>query len=117
MSFSITSVNLGSQNISTTVQAAQALSALLLAQTAIGVVLGNLGADTRLINFQDSFISQLSDATNIGLGSIVDADLARASSQLQALQVQQQLSIQTLNIANANPKALTALFGIGGTAG
>ncbi|MBI1778287.1 MAG: flagellin, partial [Proteobacteria bacterium] len=51
-----------------------------------------------------------SDATNIGLGSIVDADLARASSQLQALQVQQQLSIQTLNIANGQPQSLVALF-------
>ncbi|MBI1775751.1 MAG: flagellin [Proteobacteria bacterium] len=115
-SFSLQSVLLGNQNISSTYQAAQALSALLLAQTAIANVLGNLGADTKTINFQDSFISQLSDATNIGLGSIVDADLARASSQLQALQVQQQLSIQTLNIANANPRALVSLFGIGAAA-
>ena len=113
-SFAVNSSALGSQNLSSTVQAAQALSALLLAQTAIGVVLGNLGADSRLINFQDSFISQLSDASNIGLGSIVDADLARASSQLQALQVQQQLAVQTLNIANANPRALIPLFGISG---
>jgi flagellin len=112
--FSVNSSALGNQNLSSTVQAAQALSALLLAQTAIGVVLGNLGSDSRLINFQDAFISQLSDASNIGLGSIVDADLARASSQLQALQVQQQLAVQTLNIANANPRALIPLFGIGG---
>ncbi len=104
---------MGAQNISSTVQAAQALSALQLAQTAIAIVLGNLGADTKSLNFQDSFISQLSDAANVGLGSIVDADLARASSQLQALQVQQQLAIQTLNIANANPRALISLFGIG----
>src|SRR5438046_6425355 len=74
-SFAITSSNLGAQNISSTVQAAQALSALLLAQSAIADVLGNLGSDTKTINFQDSFLSQLSDATNIGLGSIVDADL------------------------------------------
>jgi len=108
--FSAVSVNVGAQNISSTVQAAQALSSLLLAQAAIAQVLGNLGSDTKTINAQDAFVSQLSDATSIGLGSIVDADLARASSQLQALQVQQQLSIQTLNIANGNPRNLISLF-------
>ena len=108
--FAITSAALGAQTLATTVAAQQALSSLQLAQAQIATVLGNLGADTKTINFQDTFISQLSDATNVGLGSIVDADLARASSQLQALQVQQQLSIQTLNIANGNPRNLISLF-------
>jgi len=108
--FAVTSSALGAQTLSSTVSAATALSALQTAQATISTVLGNLGADTKSINFQDSFISQLSDATNVGLGSIVDADLARASSQLQALQVQQQLSIQTLNIANGNPRNLINLF-------
>ena len=108
--FSVSSILVGAQNLSSTVQAAQALSALLIAQGTIANVLGNLGADTKSINFQDSFISQLSDATNVGLGSIVDADLARESSRLQALQVQQQLSIQTLNIANQRPNSLLSLF-------
>jgi len=40
----------------------------------------------------------------------VDADLARESSRLQALQVQQQLAIQTLSIANAAPNSILALF-------
>ncbi len=108
--FAATSVNLGAQNISSTIAAATALSSLLLASAQIASVLGNLGADTKSINFQDSFISQLSDATSVGLGSIVDADLARESSRLQALQVQQQLSIQTLNIANQRPNSLLNLF-------
>ncbi len=108
--FAGTSFNLGAQNISSTVAAATALSALLLASASIATVLGNLGADTKTINFQDTFISTLSDATNVGLGSIVDADLARESSRLQALQVQQQLSIQTLNIANQRPNSLLNLF-------
>ena len=43
-------------------------------------------------------------------GSIVDADLAKESSKLQALQVQQQLSVQTLNIANQKPSGLLSLF-------
>ncbi|MBI1776659.1 MAG: flagellin [Proteobacteria bacterium] len=109
-SFNLQSVLLGNQNISSTYQAAQALSQLFLAQAAIASVLGNLGADTKAVNFQDTFISQLSDATNVGLGAIVDADMARESARLQALQVQQQLAIQTLGIANTAPQHLLNLF-------
>ena len=108
--FAATSTNLGAQNISSTVAAAQALSALFLATASINQVLGNLGADVRSLNFQDDFVSKLIDATNEGLGSIVDADLAKESSRLQALQVQQQLSVTTLNIANGNARNLVNLF-------
>jgi flagellin len=109
-SFSVNSAALGAQNISTTLLAAQALSSLFIAQQAIASVLGNLGADTKAVNYQDTFISQLSDATTTGLGAIVDADMARESARLQALQVQQQLSIQTLSIANQAPQHLLNLF-------
>jgi flagellin len=108
--FSAASVNLGSQNISSTVAATKALSALFQATASINTVLGNLGADSRSLSFQEDFISKLSDASSEGLGSIVDADLAKESSKLQALQVQQQLSVQTLNIANAGPRNLISLF-------
>lgn len=54
-------------------------------------------------------IGHLSDAQEVGLGSIVDADLAKELARPQALQVQQQLSIQTLNLANAKPNALIVL--------
>ena len=108
--FSVASVNLGAQQISSTVAATKALSALFAATASINQVLGNLGADTRSLNFQETFISKLSDATSEGLGAIVDADLAKESSRLQALQVQQQLSVQTLNIANQKPSGLLSLF-------
>ena len=108
--FAFQSTNLGAQNISSTVSATQALSALFLASASINTVLGNLGADTRTLTFQDDFVSKLVDATSEGLGSIVDADLAKESSRLQALQVQQQLSVTTLNIANGNSRNLINLF-------
>ena len=108
--FSVQSANLGAQNLSTTIGAQRALSALFDATSVINTVLGNLGADTRSLNFQETFISKLSDATEEGLGAIVDADLAKESSRLQALQVQQQLSVQTLNIANQKPSGLLSLF-------
>jgi flagellin len=57
-----------------------------------------------------STVAKLSDASSEGLGSIVDADLTKESSKLQALQVQQQLSVQTLSIANGGPRNLLDLF-------
>lgn len=108
--FAVTSTALGAQQISSTVAATKALSILFTATASINQVLGNLGADTRTLNFQETFISKLSDAVSEGLGAIVDADLAKESSRLQALQVQQQLSVQTLNIANQKPSGLLSLF-------
>jgi len=101
---------LASQAVSTTSAALLALSQVNAASVTISVVLSNLGADSRSITFQDEFISEVIDAQEIGLGAIVDADLAKASARLAALQVQQQLAVQTLSIANSNPKILLGLF-------
>jgi flagellin len=51
------------------------------------------------------------DAMESGLGNLIDADLARESARLQALQIRQQLGTQTLSIANQGPQFLTSLFG------
>lgn len=76
----------------------------------VNASLGELGADVRALDFQDDFISVLNDQTEVGLGSIVDADLARESARLTALQTRQQLGIQTLGIANQQPQTLLGLF-------
>jgi flagellin len=49
-------------------------------------------------------------ALNDGLGSLVDANLAQESAQLQALQIRQQLGTQALSIANQAPQSLLSLF-------
>jgi len=103
-------VNLGTQSISSTAAALTALSFIGTFQQSVNNVLGTLGADTRSIDFQDNFVQAISDATEVGLGAIVDADLARESAQLQAFQVQQQLGTQALNIANQRPTVLLSLF-------
>jgi flagellin len=108
--FSFSSTSLGAQNLSSTIGAFKALSSLFQAQAVINQVLGNLGADTRTLNNQDEFLSKLTDATKEGLGAVVDADMAKESALLQALQVQQQLSVQTLGIANQRPQTLLSLF-------
>jgi flagellin len=108
--FSTAATNLGAQSVATTAQAQQAFSSLQLAQQSLGTALGNLGADTRTLQSQQQQLQANSDAQQIGLGSIVDADLGRVSALSLANQVQQQLATQTLNIANRNPQVLVSLF-------
>ncbi|ATG48448.1 flagellin [Celeribacter ethanolicus] len=63
------------------------------------------------IQTQSTFISNLTDALTSGIGSMVDADMEEASAKLQALQVQQQLGVQSLSIANQAPQTILSLFG------
>ncbi len=80
-------------------------------QIAVNNALANLGADIKALEGQDEFIKQVSEAATEGLGSLVDADMAKESAALQALQVRQQLAVQALAIANQAPQTLLRLFG------
>lgn len=80
------------------------------AETNLGKAMNQLAADARRINNQIDFNNAINDATKTGLGAIVDADLAKESARLQALQVKQQLSSQALSIANQAPQSLLGLF-------
>ena len=72
--------------------------------------LSGVAGDLRAIESQNTFVRAISDATEKGLGALVDADLAKASSKLQALQAQQQLATQAITIANQAPSVLLSLF-------
>lgn len=62
------------------------------------------------IDTQSDFVSSLTDALTAGIGTLVDANMEEASARLQALQVQQQLGVQALSIANQAPQNLLSLF-------
>ncbi|MCC7320143.1 MAG: flagellin [Rubellimicrobium sp.] len=62
------------------------------------------------IETQSEFIGKLTDSLKAGIGSMVDANMEEASARLQALQVQQQLGIQSLSIANQAPQSILSLF-------
>ncbi|NDR57886.1 flagellin [Aliiruegeria sabulilitoris] len=62
------------------------------------------------IETQADFIAKLSDSMTAGIGTLVDADMEEASARLQALQVQQQLGVQALSIANSSPQSVLSLF-------
>ena len=62
------------------------------------------------IDTQTTFVSQMMDSLKSGIGALVDANMEEASARLQALQVQQQLGIQALSIANQAPQSILSLF-------
>jgi flagellin len=68
------------------------------------------GSVQKRIEIQSTFVSNLMDSMKTGIGALVDADMEEASARLQALQVQQQLGIQALSIANQQPQNILALF-------
>ena len=90
-----------------------AANALTQINTAINLVadkLAALGSSSKRIEVQSEFTQQLIDILKEGLGNMVDADMAEESAALQALQVKQQLGLQSLAIANASPQSVLALF-------
>lgn len=68
------------------------------------------GSAQKQIEGQTEFVQNLVDSMKSGIGSMVDADIEAASAKLQALQVQQQLGVQALSIANSAPQTLLSLF-------
>lgn len=78
-------------------------------QTAVDSA-ASFGSAQGRIETQANFISSLTDSLKSGIGTLVDADMEEASARLQALQVQQQLGVQALSIANQAPQSLLSLF-------
>jgi flagellin len=70
----------------------------------------NLGAAKQRIDLQKTFTQSLMDSIDRGVGQLVDADMNKESTRLQALQVQQQLGIQALSIANSGSQSILSLF-------
>ncbi len=79
-------------------------------QKVVNTKLSDLGSASRKIEGQVTFTSKLSDVIESGIGNLVDADLAKESARLQALQVKQQLGLQALSIANQAPQSISQLF-------
>lgn len=101
---------LGSLDISDAAGATDALGKIdALLQTAIDAT-AHFGSKQQRIENQNEFITTLSDSLKTGIGALTDANLEEASARLQSLQVQQQLGVQALSIANQAPQQLLSLF-------
>ena len=101
----ITAVNTGS------ITAANATTANVdAAITATTTALSTLGTQSKSLGRQITFVNKLQDALEAGVGNLVDADLAKESAKLTALQTKQQLGVQALSIANSASQTLLSLF-------
>ena len=112
--------NLSLSGTIVTLSATATISTVATAQAAITVVnvslqnvdnaLATLGTASGALDTHLNFVSSLQDTLTTGIGNLVNADLAKESATLQALQTKQQLGIQALSIANSSSSALLGLF-------
>jgi flagellin len=79
-------------------------------QNIVGQDLNTVGSSINYVNNQTTYNNDKINSLNSGLGSLVDADLAKESAQLTALQIRQQLGTQALSMANSAPQSLLSLF-------
>jgi flagellin len=76
----------------------------------VSAALSRLGTRSKSFEQHMTFVTKLQDSLEDGVGNLVDADLAKESARLQALQTKQQLGFQALSIANQAPQTLLSLF-------
>ena len=97
-------------SIDTLTAAEAVLSDLNASIDQVNAALGEVGSQAKQIEAHNGFVSKLMDALEAGVGNLVDADLAKESARLTALQVQPQLGAQALSIANQAPQLILSLF-------
>lgn len=78
--------------------------------SAMKAAAASLGSSKARIVTQEEYTNDLIDALTRSIGTLVDADMDAESARLSALQVQQQLGVQSLSIANSNAQNILALF-------
>lgn len=107
--YSVTTLDITAANVDDTVIAAM-LSNVDTVFQKMTTAASDLGSSKNRVDMQTQFVSGLMDAIKSGIGKLVDADMTEESTRLQALQVQQQLGIQSLSIANSNAQSILSLF-------
>jgi flagellin len=97
-------------SIGTTALAASMVTTVNTAITKVNSALGQLGTGATALQNQLTFVQNLQDTLDTGVGNLVNANLGKESAQLTALQTKQQLGIQALSIANQSSSVLLSLF-------
>ncbi len=76
----------------------------------VSSALSKIGTGAKALDTHLTNVMKLQDTLDAGIGNLVDADLAKESARLQALQTKQQLGVQALGIANQASSVLLGLF-------
>ena len=100
-----------SSTISTQSAASSMIATVETSLNNVNSALARLGSGSKKLSVQATFVQNLSDTLQSGIGNLVDADMATESAKLQSLQVKQQLGVQALSIANQSPQVILSLFG------
>ena len=113
-------LSLGGANMTTNITATSSIGTTALATSMVGFInsaitnvnaaLGQLGTGATALQNQLTFVQNLQDTLDTGVGNLVNANLGKESAQLTALQTKQQLGIQALSIANQSSSVLLSLF-------
>jgi flagellin len=99
-----------SSSISSASSAQSLITTLTDSINNVSASLAKLGTSSKAVSTHLTFIGNLQDSITTGIGNLVDADLAKESANLQALQTKQQLGIQALSIANQSTSTVLSLF-------
>ena len=111
MSLNGTILNLGTTaSIGTQTIATPMIATITAAIANVSTSLSKLGTGSKSLSSHLTFIGKLQDSIDAGIGNLVDADLAKESAKLTALQTKQQLGVQALSIANQMPQSIMSLF-------
>ena len=102
--------NIGFATATTVAPTAATASAVDTAIKGFTAKLATLGTQSKSLERTTTFTSKMEDALEAGIGNLVDADLAKESAKLTALQTKQQLGVQALSIANSSSSILLGLF-------
>jgi len=106
---SIITLSMGA-SLSSATHAGSLLTTLDTSISNVSSALANLGTASKSLSNHADFVGKLQDSITAGIGNLVDADLAKESANLQALQTKQQLGIQALSIANQSTSTVLSLF-------
>jgi len=111
---SLGGANIAGITIASTIGSTAAATAMLTlvntAITKVNAALGDLGNGATALHDQLTFVQDLQDTLDTGIGNLVNANLGKESANLTALQTKQQLGIQALSIANQSSASLLSLF-------
>jgi flagellin len=97
-------------SIGTTALSTAMVATVNTAITKVNSALGQLGTGATALQNQLTFVQNLQDTLDQGIGNLVNANLGKESANLTALQTKQQLGIQALSIANQSSSTLLSLF-------
>jgi len=97
-------------DVTTTSGASEALTNIETAIQATVDAAAAFGSAEKRIDNQVEFVGKLMDSMKAGISALTDTNMEEASARLQSLQVQQQLGVQALSIANGSSQTILSLF-------